>query len=205
MSLTLTEHRSHRTRPTHPSGLSRRLWHALAVALLGLLACLSVPAVRAEAPTLSSFEVTRDEEGLQLSFAVRFELPAVVQDALERGIPLNFVAEARVLRDRWYWSDKRVARATRVWRLAYQPLTRKYRVSFGGLNQTFENLTDALAAVRRANSWKVAELRDIDEGARHTIEFSYQLDTSLLPRPMQIGIGGQPEWTLFVERFQRIN
>jgi hypothetical protein len=33
-----------------------------------------------------------------------------------------------------------VIRATRTWRLAYQPLTRKYRVTFGGLNQNYDSL-----------------------------------------------------------------
>jgi hypothetical protein len=35
------------------------------------------------------------------------------------------------------------------------------------------------------------------------VEFTYRLDTTLLPRPMQIGIGGQPEWTLLVEKTER--
>jgi hypothetical protein len=52
------------------------------------------------------------------------------------------------------------------------------------------------------SAWKIAEPSQIDDG-RHYIEFTYRLDTTLLPRPMQIGIGGQPEWTLLVEKFQR--
>ena len=89
--------------------------------------------------------------------------------------------------------------------MAFQPLTRKYRVTFGGLNQNFDNLTDALSAVRRVSGWKIAEAGDIDPGSRHYVELKYRLDTTLLPRPMQIGIGGQPEWTLLVEKSQRFN
>jgi hypothetical protein len=59
--------------------------------------------------------------------------------------------------------------------------------------------------VRRVTNWKVAEPSDIEPGARHYVELQYRLDTTLLPRPMQIGIGGQPEWTLLVEKFQRFN
>jgi len=98
-----------------------------------------------------------------------------------------------------------VAKASRTWRIAYQPLARKYRVTFGGLKQDFETLTDALSAVRRVSAWKIADQNQIEEGSRHYVEFSYRLDTTLLPRPMQIGIGGQPEWTLLVEKFQRFN
>ena len=56
----------------------------------------------------------------------------------------------------------------------------------------------------KRQNWKIADAGQIEEGARHYIEFSFRLDTSLLPRPMQIGIGGQPDWALAVERTQRV-
>jgi hypothetical protein len=56
--------------------------------------------------------------------------------------------------------------------------------------------------VRRVSGWKIAEASQIDDGG-HYVEFTYRLDTTLLPRPMQIGIGGQPEWTLLVEKTER--
>jgi len=182
-------------------------WRAAWAALVLLcLAALWLPlAARADTPEISEFEIVRNEDGIALNLAVRFDLPRNVEDALVKGVPLYFVAEANIYRDRWYWRDKRVASASRTWRVAYQPLARKYRVTFGGLNQNFDNLTDALSAVRRVTGWKIAEPGQIEEGARHYVEFSYRLDTTLLPRPMQIGIGGQPDWTLLVEKFQRFN
>lgn len=179
-----------------------RLW--LAVWLLAALAVLAPQRALADQIEFTEFEIVHNEEGVQLNFALRFELPRGVEDALTKGVPLYFVAEAEVFRDRWYWRDKKVSKASRVWRVAYQPLTRKYRVSFGGLNQTFDTLNDALSTVRRVTGLKIAEPKDIDDG-RHYVEFTYRLDTTLLPRPMQIGIGGQPEWTLLVEKFQRFN
>jgi len=182
---------------------SWRRWLVLCL-LAGLTMLLLVPAARADQPEFTQFEVTRNDEGVYLDFAVRFELPHGVEDALSKGVPLYFVAEATLLRDRWYWSDKRVNKVSRVWRVTYQPLTRKYRVTFGGLNQAFDSMTDALATVRRVNGWKLADANQLDDGS-HYVEFTYRLDTTLLPRPMQIGIGGQPEWTLLVEKTQRIN
>jgi len=179
---------------------------ALLLALLAALALMAWPvAARADGPEFTEFDIVRSDEGIQLNFHLRFELPRNVEDALQKGVPLYFLAEAEVFRDRWYWRDKRVSKASRVWRLAFQPLTRKYRVTYGGLNQNFDNLSDALAAVRRVAGWKIAETSDIEPGARHYVELVYRLDTTLLPRPMQIGIGGQPEWALSVEKFQRFN
>jgi hypothetical protein len=176
-------------------------WFALVIALL---LGIAAPAARAETVQLASLEVARGEDGLLLDFTTRFALPHAVEDALLKGVPLHFVAEADLFRNRWYWRDERVGRATRTWRLAWQPLTRSYRVSFGGLNQSFETLTEALAAVRGVAHWKIAEAAQLDADSRYYVEFSYRLDTSALPRPMQIGLAGQADWTLSVERTLRI-
>ena len=34
------------------------------------------------------------------------EIPSAVEDALLKGIPMVFLAEADILRERWYWYDK---------------------------------------------------------------------------------------------------
>lgn len=185
------------------------IWRWVALAWLVLWAGAlgtAAPAAHAQAQSaeLSSFEVGRDD-GLQLSFAVQFELPRGVEEALQKGVPLYFVAQAEVFRNRWYWRDKRVAVAERTWRLAFQPLSRKYRVSFGGLNQSFDSLADALVAVRRVAGWKVADAGVLEAGSSHYVEFSYRLDTSLLPRPLQIGLGGQADWNLQVEKIVRLD
>ena len=159
----------------------------------------------AESVELTTFSVVRSDEGVLLSFTANFELPHSVEDALVRGVPLYFEAEANLLQTRWYWRDKRIARAVRSWRLTYQPLTRMYRVSTGGLNQNFETLPEALDVLRRSSRWKIAEAGQVDPEAQNYVEFSYRLDTSLLPRPMQIGIGGEAAWSLSVERTQRLN
>ncbi len=163
-----------------------------------------VAPLHAQEAELRQFDVQRGEEGVTLSFAIAYELPRSVEDALLKGVPLYFVARAELWHSRWYWRDRRVAVAERVWRLAFQPLTRKYRVSFGGLNQNFDLLGEALASTRRITDWKVAEPGQIEAGVAHYLQFSYRLDTSLLPRPLQIGIGGQPDWSLRLERSHRL-
>jgi hypothetical protein len=173
-----------------------RAWLAALFALLLLVA--APPCLSAEVE-LTYFEVERSEEGVLLSFNTRFELPRSVEEALHKGVPLFFVAEADLYRGRWYWRDVRLARATRTWRLAWQPLARSYRVSFGGLHQTYETLGEAMLAVRGVARWKIAEATQLEADARHYVEFRYRLDTSQLPRPMQIGVAGQSDWALMVE------
>ena len=181
----------------------------------GLLACLrfialvllsgALRAAWAAGPIeLTALDVSRDEDGVHLSYAVDIELSRGVEDALAKAVPLFFVAEAQVYRDRWYWRDRRVGEAVRIWRIVYQPLTSTYRVTFGGLSQSYGSRAEAVSAIGRATRWKIAEPGQVDDGS-HYVEFSFRLDTNLLPRPMQIGIGGQADWQLRVKRTLRLN
>ena len=172
------------------------------VLLLGLLIALQV---RADGVELSQFATTRAEDGLELSFSSRFELPRAAEDALLKGVPIYFVAEATLLRARWYWRDARVAHVNRSWRLAWQPLTRQYKISTGGLNQSFASLSEALSSLRGVSGWRIAEPRDLEDDGRYYLEFSYRLDTSQLPRPMQIGLGAPQGWGLGIERSVTLN
>ncbi len=184
----------------HPIFL-RPFRHLLSL-LLGLL--LVVPLAQAEGVELSHLAATRVDGGLELSFSTRFELPPGAADALHKGVPIYFVAEVSLWRPRWYWRDARVARESRSWRLAWQPLTRQYRVSTGGLHRSYASLGEALSSLRGVAGWRVAESGEMEEGQSHYLEFSYRLDTSQLPRPMQIGLGSPQGWALGVERRLRI-
>lgn len=173
--------------------------HALC-ALLVWLAMGGAGTAAAAELELTELQVQRGPDGLLLDFATRFELPRSVDEALHKGVPLHFVASAEVYRYRWYWRDRRVARAQREWRLSWQPLTLNYRVSFGALAQSYATLAEALGAVRGSAHWRIADPLPADDGRDYYVEFSYRLDTSLLPRPLQIGVGGQADWQLSIER-----
>lgn len=155
---------------------------------------------RARAAELTRLEAGRSEQGVLLGFEVRFDLPAGVEDALQKGVALHFVAEAGLMRSRWFWRDKQVAQASRNWRLTYQPLTFSYRLSLGGLSQNYRSLGEAMRAMQRVSQWRIAEAQPADDDAHYYIEFSYRLDIDQLPRPLQIGIASQPEWNLRLER-----
>jgi hypothetical protein len=164
---------------------------------------------------ITELRLERSDEGVYLTVGLRLDLPAVVEDALLKGIPMFFVAEAQLFRDRWYWYDKKLAAQARHLRLAYQPLTRRWRLNTSpspitsvglGLTsgQNFDNLPDALAAVQRIARWKIANATEVEPDASHNVDFRFRLDVSQLPRPFQIGAVGQSQWTIAVERNQRL-
>lgn len=173
----------------------------LATAMLGL-AMAQTPATGAESPTL---RLERNDDALWLSTQLKFDLAPAVLDALRKGIPIFFVAEADVLRERWYWTNKKVASAKRQFRLAYQPLTNRWRLNITSgesvepalglaLNQNFDSWNDALNSVRRMSRWKIADASELAGNGRYTVEFRFRLDLTQLPRPLQIGTLGQADW-----------
>jgi hypothetical protein len=165
-----------------------------------LLLCAAAAAGNAGPLELAQLDVQNTEQGLVVDFDTRFELPVGVEEALQKGVALHFMAEARLLEKRWYWRDRRAALASRTWRIAYQPLTFSYRVNFGGLGQTYPTLAEALRTVQRSTSWRIADPIAPTDGGRYYVEFSYRLDRDQLPRPLQIGVSSAPEWDLQVER-----
>jgi hypothetical protein len=173
--------------------------------VLALMLCLAAQTLRAQGVELATVQVQRSEGTLSLEFGARVTLPKAVEDALQRGVPIYFVAEAQLLRNRWYWRDERVARVSRSWRVAYYPLTNVWRVSLGGLYQTYPTLSEALATASRSGGWKLAELSQLDQDKSYYVEFSYRLDTSQLPGPMQFGLGGQGEWAVGASRTLKVD
>ena len=159
------------------------------------------------AAEISVFKAERAGEAILLTAAVKFELPAAVEEALMKGVAIIFVAEVDVYRERWYWKNKKVASAERHLRLAYQPLTRRWRLNIASgvitnsalgisLNQNFDTLADALSALQRQSRWKIAEVSEVELEQKHSIEFNFRLDLAQLPRPLQIGTLGQSDWNI---------
>ena len=162
---------------------------------------------------ITELKVERSDEGVLLSATIKFDLPSVIEDALAKGLPMYFVAEATLLRDRWYWYDKQVVTTARHMRLSYQPLTRRWRLQVSStpigssglaLGQLFDSRDEALAAIQRISHWRIAEPGEIDPEVRHNVEFRFRLDVSQLPRPFQIGAVGHNDWNISAVRNQRL-
>lgn len=168
-------------------------------------------AVRVPQPaTVGPLELRRQGDALELGARLRFDLPESVRDALYKGLSVIFTAEVEIYRERWWWLDTRVSRVQRQWRLVYQPLTQRWRLSLGGassaraggaaLAQFFDSLDEALAVIQHIAQWRVADWSALEAGDTHRIEFHFHLDTDKLPRPLQIGALGDDDWDLDLNR-----
>ena len=189
-------------------------WLRCVAAVLAWVVCVA-PAWAQNQAALTGFQTERSEDLYQVSAQFDLELSNTVQEALLKGIPVYFVVDAKVYRDRWYWSDKLVATAQRHIRISYQPLTRRWRMQVASqpivqsglgvsLMQTYDSLEEVMVNLRRLNRWKFADAAQIETGAGHRLEFAFYLDLSQLPRPLQMGATGQSEWELAVTKSVRL-
>ena len=191
----------------------------MALLLLGLVLWLGLVgpvAAQSRGASVTQMRLENGDDGVYLSATVQFELPTLVEDVLDKGIALHFVAEAELYRERWYWTDRKVAQVSRYMRLAYQPLTRRWRLNvapvpitgnagFGvSLNQNFDSLEEALDAVKRIGRLRLGDAAEIGEDGQHPVVFRFRLDTTQLPRTFQIGMVGQSEWDIATERSVRL-
>jgi hypothetical protein len=177
-----------------------RAWQA---ACLWLALLCAAAGVRAQGVELNTLELRANEGTLTLEFSARLTLSRAIEDALRRGVPMYFDVEATLFRSRWYWRDERVARVSRSYRLSYQPLTGSWRVGLGPLGQSYATLTDAMAVLSRVSGWPLADGSQLDAGQRYYLEFSYRLDPTQLPQPLQIGLGN--DWSLGIARTVRVD
>lgn len=196
--------------------LSRR--HVLRAAGAASL-CLAggMPAAWAASASIQNvrFELTQD--AVRMTGNVRFSLSEGVQDILSKGVPLYFVFSTNTVQERWYWSNKPVHRRQRYMRLAYQPLTRKWRVNFStqpfnrsgvtgvAVNQNYDTLQQALGVIQRISNWEVLSSADWDKDAGFAVDVAFQLDVSQLQRPLQIGASSQADWNIEARRSFRLN
>lgn len=191
-----------------------RIWRSVLVAFFSLW-FVSAQA-DSNAVQLTDFQIERGDDGIYLNANLSFELPASLEDALARGMPVNFLIQTTILRERWYWYDKRINLTERYIRISYQPLSRRWRVlvstqpiqSSGlgvSLGSSFDSLKDALQSIQKINRWKIADLSVLRTDAKQKLDFHFILDLSQLPQALQFGNLATNDWALELNHAQRLD
>lgn len=198
----------------------KKIWSELGTVLVRLLSIglLSLPCAWGQTSSVEMLELTpvQKDNTLLLNAQLKLVLGPAVEDALIKGLAVHFVAEAVLLRERWYWTDKKTGTAIRYYRLAFQPLTRRWRLNVssepisgtglaGSISQNFESLEQALGVIRRQTAWKITETFNTEAEESHRLRYEFRLDVTQLPRPFQITAGSQSDWSLQVIKTLKLN
>lgn len=140
--------------------------------------------------------IEADGEEYRLSADFDIDLAPRIEDIINRGIELHFVVDFELVRNRWYWFDMRIAQHSRIYQLSYHALTRRYRLSTGGLHQSFVTLGEALRVLARLRNWPIVGKDALSAGTVYQAAVRMRLDLSQMPRTFQVSAFSSAEWAL---------
>jgi Domain of unknown function (DUF4390) len=169
----------------------RRFLSALVMLMAGL----------AHADTIEVLGVGMEpvDEGYVVHADFWFELSSRLEEALANGVSLNFMVEFELVRPRWYWFDETAASEKLQVKLSYLPLSQQYTVASGPVQQSFSSLGEALRVLGRIRSWPVMGRDRITAGRSYVGSIRMRLDTSQLPKAVQVMAMTTRDWSLASE------
>ena len=146
--------------------------------------------------------VVSAEEGYVLTAEMDIKLTPVLDDALHKGVPLYFVLEFDLTRSRWYWTNEKLTTIQQPQRLAFNTLTRQYRVGVGALYQNFSSLQEALGYMSRVRRRLEMEPGALHKDNAYAAQMRLRFDLTQLPKPFQLHTGRDwrmaSDWYRFV-------
>jgi hypothetical protein len=141
-------------------------------------------------------EIVPVEQHYVVNASVELQPNPRLQELVDGGLSIPFVAEFTITRSRWYWLDETVVERNTSFRLFYHALTRQYRLSIGGIHRNFSSFDDALRAMLTLRNWAVAEHGNLTDGETYNASLRFRLDTAQLPKPFQVAALGSRDLDL---------
>ena len=181
------------------SSLKRLPACVLALALLALPLGAAAEGIK---PTRREAVLTADGR-LSISSRFQTDLPDQLKDALQQGVPLEFLLSYKLEKPTLAAYRFRVTQLisnenTVGYKLSYHPLTRRYRITVGTFSTEYNSLQTALKAVGAIANWKVLNKDALTDIEANEIKAQIRLNLSMgnLPKPFQINALTSKSWNL---------
>ncbi len=165
-----------------------------------LLFCLAFAAMPAQAAgtddavTVLYATLQPAEDDWVLNAALNVRLNRTQEEALKKGIPLHFVTEVKLQRVRWWWFNEDLAVDSRIGRLNYSPLTRRYQVETVDGFKAYDTLAEALSELGRIENRMIAPAKMLKPGNTYLAALRLRLDVGHLSKPLQINALASGKW-----------
>ena len=126
-----------------------------------------------------------------------------LEEAIRKGIPINFIIEFELKKPRKYWFDEEVAKKTKEILLTYHALSKQFILSESENHLiAFDNLTQAKNELKRIKNWRIFDKSQIDDTDKYSAYLQVKLDQTKLPKQLQADITSNQEWQLASKQFQ---
>ena len=151
---------------------------------------------------IKSAELQLQDNHYVLDADIEINFDKDIEEAINKGVPLNFVVEFQIVSPRKYWFDDEVVTVTQNITLSYHALTRQYLVNRSAHQQSFETLSEAKQAMVVLADWKVAEKSLLIKDEVYRAALLIRLDQTKLPKAIQVEAIGSEKWSLTSEKFE---
>jgi hypothetical protein len=151
---------------------------------------------------IKTAELHAQDDFYSLTADVSMSLDKDIEEAVNKGVPLNFVVEFQIVSPRQYWFDDEVVTATQNITLSYHALTRQYLVNRGKHQQSFESLGEATKDLASISEWKVVDKSLLDKAEVYRAALLIRLDQNKLPKAIQVDAISSEKWNLTSEKYE---
>lgn len=147
-------------------------------------------------------ELTLVEETYHLNADFDVDFSDEVQEALNKGVPLNFLVEFQIVSPRRYWFDDEIVTVSSRVTLSYHALSRQYLLNRNNHQLSFATLQEAKEEFSHLHNWQVVEKSLLKKGEIYQAALRIRLDQSKLPKPLQVDALSSEDWNMVSERYR---
>lgn len=176
-----------------PDHLARLVFGLLFVSFLSWAAASSL--------LIKTAELIAIDEAYLLNADFELNLSEEAEDALNKGVQLNFLVEFQLYQPRKYWFDDEIVTRTDHVSFSYHALSRQYLLTRNNHQQTFTSLQEAKEEFVSLRGWKVFDKSLLNKDENYQAMLRIRLDTSKLPKPIQVDALGSESWNLVSQRY----
>ena len=126
-----------------------------------------------------------------------------LDEAIKKGIPVNFIIEFELKKPRKYWFEEEVTKKTKEILLTYHALSKQFTLTESENRLiAFDNLTQAKNELKKIKNWRIFDKSQIDDTEKYSAYLQVKLDQTKLPKQLQADITSNQEWQLASKQFQ---
>jgi len=151
---------------------------------------------------IKNAELQASEDTYKLSADFDISFNEAIEEAINKGVPLDFLVEFQVVSPRQYWFDDEIVTLSTNYTLSYHALSRQYLVSHNGRQTSYETLSEAKLELMEIDDWKVLQKSQIEKGEVYKAALLMRLDQSKLPQALQVEAIGSEDWNLVSQKYE---
>ncbi|HYD33212.1 MAG TPA: DUF4390 domain-containing protein [Methylophilaceae bacterium] len=151
---------------------------------------------------IKSAELVPANEAYALNADFDIHFSKEVEEALNKGVQLDFLVEFQIAIPSSWWFDDEVKSASTHITLGYHALSRQYLVNRNNHQYAYSSLQEAKEEISQIRNWRVVERALLSKDEQYSAALRIRLDQSRLPKPLQVDALGSKDWDMVSERYR---